>query len=266
MKKLLLITSTCLLLFSTARSQNLVTNPGFEANVQPNAQGWHDNCGPIVFTTPDTVCAAGYSTDVPPGGNMYSMVLNAQGNMGPAFAETYVTGQTGNNIYTLNVWMKQAGAGNTTASLVLISNSSSTVLKSMSVTSTSWMQHTLVDTLSISAGDTLAVRFDAAAGGPAFVDLYIDLVDLQQTGAVSIGEQSILETLQLFPNPFGEQATLITNENDCTFTLYNCTGEKIREQEFSGSLMISKSDLAPGIYYYRVNAGMKRGSGKLIVQ
>jgi hypothetical protein len=99
--------------------------------------------------------------------------------------------------------------------------------------------------------------------------------DLSFTGNVAIGiheEENNQQSVTVFPNPFGEQATLSISNVQLTkgsIEIYDMLGNKVRVMEnLSGNnFIINREGLPAGIYFYNViNDGVMVGSGKISVE
>jgi len=87
-------------------------------------------------------------------------------------------------------------------------------------------------------------------------------------------ENGFSGTINIFPNPFSTQTTLQTNIplHNATLTVYNCYGQKIREEIINNqSTIINRGNLASGVYFYKVTGGKGQGAieviatGKLVI-
>ena len=77
-------------------------------------------------------------------------------------------------------------------------------------------------------------------------------------------------TVRVAPNPFSEKTTLqfdINNIAEGTIAISDITGRIVREEKFFGnSIVIERSYLESGIYYYLLTLKESRATGKLIVE
>ena len=75
--------------------------------------------------------------------------------------------------------------------------------------------------------------------------------------------------VRVAPNPFSEKTTLqfdINNIAEGTITISDITGRIVREEKFFGnSIVIERSYLESGIYYYLISLKESKATGKLIV-
>lgn len=141
---------------STAPNQlsgnNLIQNPTFEAHGQPSLQSW----------TSDTALAK-IVQDAPPGDGMWSLQLLPGWTPQEGFAQTYVGGQSGVGVYKLTVWMKCINGWRGSLSLGIWSQNAWVSRKSVSSDSSQWSIVSLMDTMSLSATDSIAVHLSAGA-------------------------------------------------------------------------------------------------------
>lgn len=78
--------------------------------------------------------------------------------------------------------------------------------------------------------------------------------------------------VQIFPNPFGQQAKLIFDNSkytDHTLTISTLTGKVVRtiNNITTGQVMIDRGNLAAGIYFYQLRADNRQvATGKLIIE
>jgi Secretion system C-terminal sorting domain len=81
-------------------------------------------------------------------------------------------------------------------------------------------------------------------------------------------------TVSVAPNPMGDYTKINLNSKNNTldtqnidFTLYNVLGQTIKNERFTNqNIILNRSDLAQGIYFYTINEGNKRiAQGKLVV-
>jgi hypothetical protein len=77
----------------------------------------------------------------------------------------------------------------------------------------------------------------------------------------------------VFPNPFGESATLILTGrekvNEADLFLYDMFGREVRFEHMvnpsADGFVIQKGNLPAGVYFYTIKAGSSFGSGKLVM-
>ena len=155
-------------------SQNLIKNPSFEINGQTTLQNW------VV----SDISLTSFSEDVPKGGAKWSLELMSGSTQGSgAFIgkiETYITGQSGTNVYQLSVWMKSL---NKWPGSVAIGTFSQNQFIQQSITggeTQSWEQFILTDTLTVEKSDTIAVILSAGTAPVASGRVRFDLVQLKK--------------------------------------------------------------------------------------
>ncbi len=89
---------------------------------------------------------------------------------------------------------------------------------------------------------------------------------------VSVGEWVNKIGLNIYPNPFSETATIkvesIENYTDVVFELYDIVGKKITQRVlYTNETIITKANLANGIYLYKVYGGGEvLASGRIVVE
>jgi len=111
-------------------------------------------------------------------------------------------------------------------------------------------------------GDTLVYQ-----GGYYWIDDVLVMVYDPET----VNEQDDVIAIEIYPSPFSSSATLnISGKylNEGVFILYDVTGRKIREANFSGNrLEIRRGATESGIYFYEVKEkGNRIAKGKIIIE
>lgn len=131
---------------------NLISNPSFDSAGHPSLQGWTGN---------------GYSfvNDVPPGGGPWSLQLQPQW-MFEGYAETYVTGFSGNCNFKLTCYAKAYSNGNFsgygTISLRLKKQNIPWIsLVTDSVLNSNWQNYSLTANVSLQPTDEIIVHLSA---------------------------------------------------------------------------------------------------------
>jgi hypothetical protein len=144
--------------------QNTLLSSSFEKNGSFSADGWKL---PAQYDS---------STDVPPGGGNFSLVLKASNPPDTAYIKVPV--KTQYNKFKLSIWAKSTGVTsgiNGEVILSLIRNGS--VIKSASILSDDiiWKSYTIQDTFNVAAGDSFMVQLNAGISqlfpGKTFFDL-----------------------------------------------------------------------------------------------
>ncbi|MEM9821745.1 MAG: T9SS type A sorting domain-containing protein [Bacteroidota bacterium] len=113
------------------------------------------------------------------------------------------------------------------------------------------------------------IYFDFNA--PILTNTTLNTVGEDLISDVDDPEQSPLDKVKVFPNPF-QASTTFTIEAEATqnltFSLIDLHGRLIRRHTFSGTnYELHKNDLPPGMYFYSIeNTSGLLGSGKLVVE
>ena len=90
---------------------------------------------------------------------------------------------------------------------------------------------------------------------------------LKDTGSIqtSMNEYDILN-INIYPNPFKTHTTIELPSEPHTLTIYNIVGNKVTEEQASGTTLIKARDLTKGIYLLKIKSENHTYSGKLVVQ
>ncbi len=144
--------------------ENLLVNTSFENNGRFSSDGW---------TLP---AQSDSSSDVPPNGGSFSLVMEA-GNP-PEFAYVKVPVKTQFNKFKLTFWSKYSVVEGK-AVLSLIRNGA--VIKSMSilVEDIIWKSYAIQDTFTVATGDSFMVQFNGGIAQLFPAQTYFDLCQLQ---------------------------------------------------------------------------------------
>ena len=100
---------------------------------------------------------------------------------------------------------------------------------------------------------------------------YVDYVVVQKLSTLNITNAPAKIDCRVYPNPFTEHTTLIfnnTNEQGCSFTLFNEQGQIVQKTEniTSSVVRIDRNNLPSGFYYYQLRNGNSIiANGKLII-
>ncbi len=146
---------------------NLIENPTFQVHGQPSLQSW-------VYDS----SLAKIVQDAPAEDGTWSLELNPGWLPQEGFAQTYVSGQLGEGVYQLTVWMKSVDKWKGSVSLGRWSDNQWLSRKSVSSDSTQWSSVSIIDTISLSADDTIAVHLSAGATEVAYGDVLFDDIAL----------------------------------------------------------------------------------------
>jgi hypothetical protein len=102
-------------------------------------------------------------------------------------------------------------------------------------------------------------------------DLWIiktdSLGDTTSQQITSLKESTFLNEMEIYPNPFSISTTIELPSEPHTLTIYDITGNKVREEQVSGTTtIIERGDLKPGVYLLEVRSEHQTYSGKLVVE
>lgn len=78
--------------------------------------------------------------------------------------------------------------------------------------------------------------------------------------------QSSTYFFNLYPNPFSMSTTIDLPLEPHTLTIYDIVGNKVRQEQGSGTTTIERGDLTKGVYLLDVRSDNQTYSGKLIVE
>jgi len=165
--------------------KNLIQNPSFETkDGQADYSGWVN-----ILWLADSTYRPSLVGDVPPGGGSGALPLPpgiTQGTIYEGYAETYITGQSGTNIYQLKGWMKNIDWTGYISIGVLSQEPQYTqfapLKKYVSSNSANWTQYTLTDTITTQSNDTIVVRLstDMTPIGFESQKVLFDLIELKK--------------------------------------------------------------------------------------
>lgn len=228
-------------------TQNLISNPSFEDSTgQQSLNGW------ITRDTSDV----SFSQDVPINGGNWSLQLNANWGIG-GNAFTNITGQTGTNVYQLNVWIKTGSLGPGALArvyLAFISQNQITSYKTISYGNTpNWTQYSLTDTLTIQPNDTIQVGFLGGYAQLLYPESYFDLVELKKNDTIVSNESirtNFVDHIKIYPNPITNKFVIeinILQKQDVELKLLNMLGQ-----------LLFKEKLDNFIGYYRKEIELKK--------
>ena len=149
--------------------ENLLLSTSFEKNGQASSEGW---------TLPP---GSEFSTNVPPNGGSYSLVLEAtQPPENYAFIKVPV--KTNYTINQLTFWAFSSGVSSNIygrAILSLFRNGSQVKSSSVIVDGIVWKSYSIRDTFNVAAGDSFMVQFTAGVSQLLSGKTYFDLCQLQ---------------------------------------------------------------------------------------
>ena len=258
--------------------QNLISNWQFQyPDMQPRCDGWFNSCGEELINHCDTnlYCFVGLINQSPSliPENIWSLKVKT-GFPQEGFAETYITGQSGTNIYELKFWMKatdwQGGAkiGINTQNQFIDS-------KILIDTATFWKQFTFIDTLTTQSSDTITIRLTAGSGDFCFCPpVNFAFIELTKIGVISVNDiDNLNNIINVYPNPTNNKMTievLTATYNDLTLDIYNSIGQRVAKRQASGNIFtIDKNEIGSGVYFYELHTttdGKLIGQGKIIFE
>ena len=243
-----------------ADSTNLIQNSSFEMNDQPTLHSW----------VADSVLGK-LVQDAPPGGGQWSLQLSPGWFPQEGFARTYISGQSGAGVYQLSAWIKNLNGPRSRFRIGQWSNNAWVSFKEIPCDSSSWMQYSLVDTLSLLPDDTIAVHLSAGETEVVSGEVLFDLVRLEKIQSITkvaannaqIPARFVLD--QNYPNPFNP-TTIIGYDlpvgGFVTLKVFDIIGREIatvvngRQEAGKHFANFDASTLAAGEYFYslRFNA------------
>lgn len=158
----------------SANPIELIANTSFEAGGQPSATGWSALHGSL-----PTLDSNFFSTDVPPGGGLYSIKL-FPGWLPMENAVEYDCAGQPSGVYKLSAWSKIGWGTRMGISSISLARKSNGIFdrKKLLLSDSVWTQHALVDTLSLGPSDTLEVILSAGATELVSFEQLFDLVSL----------------------------------------------------------------------------------------
>ena len=114
------------------------------------------------------------------------------------------------------------------------------------------------------------IVFDTTTLTNANTDSTSDIFVAKLDSALGINEpNNLIDTVRVFPNPFSTQTTFQTDVllNNATLTVYNSLGQTIKQiKNISGqTVVLSRDNLASGLYFIRITEGNKVITAKKLV-
>jgi len=247
----------CCLFSLSLHAQNLILNSSFEAHLEPYCEGWYTACDKEL--TCDTLgdCSTLIFEDSPGDSLVDQWCLLVYGNTWPFenYVDYYVTGRSGKFVYEMKFWMNTLHfAGN--GKLGLIQHGVYVVHDSIMDVGNPWKEYVLVDTITTSATDTIAVRLASGLGDFCICDAYFDLVELNVLDSLPTAVESVSrqDEISVFPNPVQDKLQVVANTySTFVITILNSQGQTVLQQESNGSRStINLTILPSGIYYYSI--------------
>jgi len=256
MKYTFCIMASCLVSLSL-HSQNLILNSSFEAHLEPYCEGWYTACGKEL--TCDTLgdCSTLIYEDSPGDSLVDRWCLLVYGNTWPFEnnVDYYVTGREGKFVYEMKFWMNTLHfAGN--GKLGILQHGTFVVLDSIMDVGSPWKEYSLVDTVTTTAADTIAVRLASGLGDFCICDTYFDLVELNVLDSLPTAVEPVSneDVISVFPNPVQDKLQVLAHTlTPFIITIMNSQGQTVLQQESNGSRStINLTILPSGIYYYSI--------------
>ncbi|MCP4551631.1 MAG: T9SS type A sorting domain-containing protein [Bacteroidetes bacterium] len=258
--------------------QNLISNWQFQyQNMQPRCDGWFNSCGEELTVHCDTnlYCNVGLYNQSPSlvPENVWSLKVKT-GSLQEGFAETYITGQSGTNVYQLKFWMK-ATDWDGGAKIGINTQNQFNVSKTLIDTATFWKQFTLIDTLTTQSSDTITVRLTAGFGDlclcPPVNFAFIELTRIETTSVNDINKLDNI--IKAYPNPTNNKMiieVLTDKYNNLTLDVYNAIGQHIANRQTNGNIFtVDKNEIGGGFYFYQLHTTTDKkmiGQGKIIFE
>ncbi len=149
---------------SPGGENNLIANSSFEINGASSSQGWQ-------FWS-NAQSSPTFSTDVPPNGGQWSIVLSVGDRIG-ASLQTKVATRVGWNRYRLSLWAKSKGD---TGFVQLIFNKA--IRRTIGIQDSLWRYYEVMDSMGTVQGDSLVVLLDAGTTS-SFAQSHFDLCRLE---------------------------------------------------------------------------------------
>ena len=161
---------------SSITGVDLIQNSSFESGGAPSLQYW--------TRTPADTALVQFSADVPAGGGSYSITIapgpvrvNNDSVEGAVY--TTIAAPAGTHVYKLSVWAKAANwydADMYVDFLRLSSHQLPVYKESPEILFPTWMQYTMLDTITANAGDSITIGLEAGTSardttGKVYFDL-----------------------------------------------------------------------------------------------
>lgn len=244
--------------------QNLISNWKFQDDAMNiKCDGWFNGCGNELTISCDTVpyCLVGFKNEaasvIPE--EVWSLQLEA-GFPNEGLAETYITGQTGTQIYELKFWMKsESDISKGFASIGTISQNQFSASKTISDTAIYWKELKLIDTLTTQETDTIVVRLSAEKCDFCVRKVYFDFIEftvIDNSSSVMNFQQNDRVDIKIYPNPSKDKITFKIDDSkheNHKITIYNTTGQILKTPETNEkTFSIDNSDISKGLYFYQV--------------
>lgn len=168
-------------------------------------------------------------------------------NIGYATAEEwleYTVNVQNTGIYDLNFRVACNGAGRT----VSVNMDGTTIANNVAIPNTTGWQ----------IWETVTVKNIPLTTGQKIMRLtigatdYVNLNYIEFKGLVTDIGNSDLESLTMYPNPFGNEGLTINTSTVASYKVYNLHGTEVEQGKFEGNTTIGK-ELAKGVYVIKLN-------------
>ena len=168
---------------SDIEPDNLITNPSFEIDGQPNIDGWN------TLFNKDHFIDWGFWEDTPPGGGQWSVqILPGGRSQYEGFVEMMLSGINDQGVFELSAWTKtdteswSHPISLTPSTIILnhIRNGKVIHSKSLSNAPNDWTRISFIDTLTINPSDTLHIRLYAGVTEVSLPIIIFDLVSFMK--------------------------------------------------------------------------------------
>ncbi len=247
-----------------------VLNGSFETDGQPLLDQWSISCDGESFQ------------DAPSAGGTWSLRFQT-GNLQGCFPGTgaqIIPEFRNGDIWQVSVWARQDEQKSAQTSFYLKvfhkTDKDGTILSVDTTTSNEWTQLTIVDTLVLDEGDSVAIVLDAGGtSGPQQLDSYsyFDLVEANKLGEIVTSVNDFTDfhpknfrLFQNFPNPFNPTTKIsydLPKDTKVNLKIYNLSGQEVRtlvnEVQSAGhksAVWNGKDDsgiiVSSGLYIYRL--------------
>jgi N-acetylneuraminic acid mutarotase len=71
--------------------------------------------------------------------------------------------------------------------------------------------------------------------------------------------------LAVYPDPSNGSFVIDHDTPGAVFTIYNSSGQLLRQEELEGKTSVLQTNLPPGIYYFEISLGRNKRSGKFVI-
>jgi hypothetical protein len=250
----------CCLVSLSLHAQNLILNSSFEEHLDPYCEGWYTACDKELPCDSIGDCSALIFEDSPGDSLLDRWCLLIYGHTWPFenHVDYFITGRTGRFVYEMKFWMNTLhflGKGQ----LGIIQHGVFIAQDSIEDVSNPWKEYILVDTLTTTATDTIAVRLAAGLGDFCICDVYFDLVELNVLDSLPTAVEPVSnqEEISVFPNPVQDKLQVVANTvSPFVITILNSQGQIVLEQESNDNkVTVDLIGLSSGVYYYSITEG-----------